>query len=1055
MDKKLRALQVAGPAAGGIKRHLEVLARYGPEGGVDLVFAGPGWLAGFWRLVRSAAAADIINAHGFRALLAALAARWALVWLKRAGRAPAVVATLHGFPPNRPTSRLGGWAVRHADHVIAVSTALARWAAAAGVGPGRMSVIPNGLDRGCESRRSGVGRPRPETPPWGARRRGPRFGVLARLAREKGVDTLLRATAVARETLPGLAVLIAGDGPQRLRLEALSRRLGLGGVVCFLGWVADSDLFLREIDVLVAPSLAEGQSLAVMEAMAAGRPVIASRVGGLADTVRDGEDGLLVAPGDPDGLATAMCRLGRDAAERARMGAAAASSASGWDDARESVRRVTTVYKALREGVRRPAPTTRRDHGRDGAGRHDRWPWVAAVAAGLVFLLLRPLAQPPVAGRPALGDVPAGRGVWVITVDRAGLADLMRPGLATYPEFLARASVGLMNTRTAAPLDKTGTVAQPGSPAAAYYTLGWGARATGGEGLAVEALVGQNQHLDHAVVVGMLGEALRGHGVATAAVAGVGCRDPSGAVVGMVMDGGGAVDFHGGLAGFEGTLAKWRASGRRYLVVVDSPSADEPLAADATLSAVLGAAGEDQVVVVVPSPSPAELKRANELTPMAVLASPSGHPGNTLVSPTTRRSGLVANVDLAPTLLHAFGVGTTGQLYGRGVLTVPGRPGLLERADAWARGQGRRQAERYVVVRTYIAAQVLAWGGALAVLWGPPAWRVRRKRRALTVTLLTIALYPPVSLGLGTMAAIGAIPDAIIGVVGAFLVASALWWRTGGSPLLATGVAGAVAAAAVAIDVLAGSPLGSRAALGFSLISGARYYGLGNELMGSFVGGTLIALSFLTEGVGRNRPPRGLTPLLGTATVLIVGAPWLGANLGGALAAAAGLAWFAWSGDRRGWIGGLTAVSVAVLVTGLAVFAMDLARGPGAATHLGALAREALSAGPGEVIAVAVRKMGMNLRLLRYTVWSRVLVGSMAAFVVLLFRPRGAVLRVLGGRPMVRRGLVSACAAAVVALVANDSGVVAAGILMIYPGVGLLGLLLDDDGGGKAGPGGV
>ncbi|MHB9058510.1 MAG: glycosyltransferase family 4 protein, partial [Bacillota bacterium] len=938
---------------------------------------------------------------------------------------------------------------------ITVSPALAGWATAAGVGPARLSVIPNGLERRTGSGRSGAIRPRPEVGLRGDRRRGPRFGVLARLAREKGVDTLLRATATARRDLPGLTVVVAGDGPERSRLEALTRRLGLDGVVRFLGWLNDQDAFLGGIDVLVAPSRTEGQSLAVMEAMAAGLPVIASRVGGLVDLVREGEDGLLVDPDDPDGLAAAMRRLGTDAAERARMGVVAAASAAGWDDARESVRRVAAVYREVWEGRQRPAHAPGRAREDNGPGRRNRRTWVAPAAAALAILLLRPLAQPPVAGRPALGDVPPGAGVWVVTVDRAGLADLTRPGLATYPEFLSRAAIGLMNTRTAAPLDKTGTVAQPGSSAAAYYTLGWGARATGGEGLAVEALIGQNQRLDHAVAVGLLGGALRGHGVATAAVAGVGRQDPSGAIVGMVMDGHGAVDFRGGMTTFEGTLAKWRASGRKYLVVVDSPAAAEPLAADATLAAVLRAAGEDQVVVVVPAPSPAELEWANELTLVAIVASPSGNPGTTLVSPTTRRAGLVANIDLAPTLLGAFRVETTEPLYGRGMVVVADRRGLLDRVNAWARGQGRRQAERYVVVRSYIAAQVLAWAMALAVLWGPPTWRTLRKRRTVHVALLTIALYPPVSLGLGAIGALGALPDAGISLAGAFVASLALLGATGGAFLTATGVAAAVTATAVAVDVLAGSPLGSQAALGFSLISGARYYGLGNELMGSFLGGTLIALSFLTEGAGRRHLPRGLTPLTGATAVLIVGAPWLGANLGGALAAAVGFTWFAWpSQGRRGWIRKLVAASIAVLVTGVAAFAVDLVRGPEAATHLGALARGALTDGPGELVDVAVRKLGMNLRLLRYTVWSRVLLGSMAAFIVLLFRPPGAVLRVLSGRPLARRGLVSACAAAAVALVANDSGVVAAGILMIYPGVGLLGLLLGDAGGPGAPSGG-
>lgn len=1059
----LRVLLVAGPAAGGIKRHLEHIARHGRGHRFELVFVGPGRLPGPLTLARlmagggrragMAGGPDVVHAHGYRAVLMIMAGRWVAGWFRPEVRGPAVVATLHGFPPRGPGGRLCVWALRRVDGVVAVSSALAGWARAAGVDPARLWVIPNGVDRRGKGEAPGQVTGRPG---------GPRFGALARLSPEKGLDILMRAAGMAREKLAGMSLSIAGEGPERRRLEALARRLGLDGVVRFLGWVDDPVAFLDGVDVLVAPSRSEGQSLAVMEAMAAGRPVVAARVGGLSELVHDGETGLLVTPEDPAALAEAMVRLGLDAGERARMGSRAEALSAAHGDARESVRRVLVVYERVaRRGAARTAAKE------PAAGRLLRPAWVL-VAVGLVLLGLRPLLFASPMGRPALGPVPPGRGVWIVTTDGTALDDWARSGLSAYPEVLKRAAVGLMNTRTAAPLGKEGTLVRPGASAAGYYTLGWGARATGGEGVAVEALVGQNQRLDHAVDVGLVGEALRASGVVTAAVGGTGRLGPSAACAGMVMDRSGSVDFLGDLAALTPALSAWREAGRRYLVAVDSPGGEgQMVAADATLAEVLGLAGGDQVVLVAPSASPSRVARGDELAPMAVLSAPelpgdpTAGPGErarlTLVSPTTRRPGLVANIDLAPTVLAAFGAGATGPIYGRSVRTVADPAGSIGRTEAWGRLQGRLQVERFAVGRSYIAAQVLTWSAALALLWGPAAWRAGRARQAVMTALLGVALYPLVSLAMGAWGATVAVVDAPVGLAGAALAAVFVRRAGRGSTLLSVGLAGALTALAVALDVLAGSPLSSRSALGFSLVSGARYYGLGNEFMGVFVGAGLVGAAFLAEwagarrGGGPNRAPIAATGLL---SVLVAGAPWAGANLGGALAAAAGYAWWAWPSaraGRKGPAGRVLTVAAAVALAGLVTVALDLAGGADSATHVGSLAREAARTGPGVLLPVLTRKLGMNLRLLRYTVWSRILVGSMAAYVVLLFRPRGAVLKAIAGRPLVRRGLVAATVAAAAALAANDSGVVAAGTLMIYPGVGLLSLLLDegDDGRGR------
>ncbi|MDZ4277542.1 MAG: glycosyltransferase family 4 protein, partial [Dehalococcoidia bacterium] len=150
------------------------------------------------------------------------------------------------------------------------------------------------------------------------------IGSVARLSPEKGLDVLLRAAAeLIREGLP-LRVVLAGDGPLRSQLERQAEQLDIVGKVSFRGEVAHDEVpsVLRELDVFVLPSRAEGFGVAALEAQAMELPVVASNVHGIPDVVAHGRSGVLVPPGDARALAEAIGRLGRDAGLRAAMGRA-------------------------------------------------------------------------------------------------------------------------------------------------------------------------------------------------------------------------------------------------------------------------------------------------------------------------------------------------------------------------------------------------------------------------------------------------------------------------------------------------------------------------------------------------------------------------------------------------------------------------------------------------------------------------------------------------------------------------------------------------------------
>lgn len=170
---------------------------------------------------------------------------------------------------------------------------------------------------------------------------GGRLLFVGRLAAQKGVPVLIEAFRAVRAARPRAQLVLAGDGPGRDALAAQVRAAGLEEAVTFAGYRPPEAVaaLMREADLFVLPSFAEGVPVVLMEAMASRLPVIAPRVAGVAELVRDGESGLVIPPGDSGILARAILTLLDDPERRARMGAAGrAAVAAGYDIATEAGR---------------------------------------------------------------------------------------------------------------------------------------------------------------------------------------------------------------------------------------------------------------------------------------------------------------------------------------------------------------------------------------------------------------------------------------------------------------------------------------------------------------------------------------------------------------------------------------------------------------------------------------------------------------------------------------------------------------------------------------------
>jgi len=261
---------------------------------------------------------DIVHTHTSKGgFVGRLAARLAGV--------PVIVHTAHGFAFHERSPRsarhcysaLERIASRWCDRIVSVSDFHRRWALELGIcSPSKILAIPNGI----------AALANPEIPRADLRRR---LGVrerdllvlsMARLAPDKGLEYLIEAATMLLRSERQFQIVIAGEGPLRTQLEDLARNLGVADWVAFLGFREDVSDLLAACDLVVLPSLREGLSIALLEAMAAGKPIVATSIGSHRELASQADIARLVPPTDAAALCNAILQLAPDAALRTHLG---------------------------------------------------------------------------------------------------------------------------------------------------------------------------------------------------------------------------------------------------------------------------------------------------------------------------------------------------------------------------------------------------------------------------------------------------------------------------------------------------------------------------------------------------------------------------------------------------------------------------------------------------------------------------------------------------------------------------------------------------------------
>jgi glycosyltransferase involved in cell wall biosynthesis len=281
---------------------------------------------------------DVVHTHMFGSNV------WGTV-LGRLSGVPVVIAHEHTWSfQGRPLRRFldRELVARWADVFVAVSGEDRRkMIEVEGVDPAKIRLIPNGIASPANGAVADV-RAELDIEPG-----VPVLGVVCELRAQKALEVLFEAAALLLAEFPTLKVLVAGDGPERARLEEGARRLGVEDTVLFLGIRRDVPAVLAAVDVAVLSSDYEGSPLSVMEYMAAAKPVVSTRVGGVPELVKEDVHGLLVQPRDPKALAEAVARLLRDPALAKRLGAEGRKRQQREFSLEAMVRRIEDLYEEL------------------------------------------------------------------------------------------------------------------------------------------------------------------------------------------------------------------------------------------------------------------------------------------------------------------------------------------------------------------------------------------------------------------------------------------------------------------------------------------------------------------------------------------------------------------------------------------------------------------------------------------------------------------------------------------------------------------------------------
>lgn len=413
-----------------------------------------------------------------------------------------------------------------------------------------------------------------------------------------------------------------------------------------------------------------------------------------------------------------------------------------------------------------------------------------------------------------------------------------------------------------------------------------------------------------------------------------------------------------------------------------------------------------------------------------------------LTSDSTRRPGLVTNLDIAPTVLGFLGIPLPAYLSG-GVMTAsadaPG--GDLSNLLVLNSMIHTVHQQRPPLIKLYILLQILTVIGVAAALIFKinHIHYLRPVMAALMLAPLSFLIFPLIMMD-----------NLMISYITLFLLTfllTAIFLYRADNTLLFLRI-GLVITLFLVLDLALGGNLIKNSVMGYDPISGARYYGIGNEYMGVLVGASILFVSSAYQlGWNKKRYAPVFTLSFFALILYIFISPRWGANFGGSLTALSafgftylGLGNYRLSGKTLSVVMGAAALFVMSLVL------LNLKGEDGFVSHVGRSMVMVSREGFSEVINILARKGSMNLKLLRYSLWSRVLLAFLGLMAFFFYQPPGMLKKLKNRYNSLSVGFAGIIFGSVTAIIVNDSGVVAGATTLLYAGMPLLLLAVDFNG---------
>lgn len=603
-----------------------------------------------------------------------------------------------------------------------------------------------------------------------------------------------------------------------------------------------------------------------------------------------------------------------------------------------------------------------------------------------------------------------------------------------------------------------------------YYSLtGWKAGSTGIINPGIVDIINRNQDLQYDVQVGALGEQLKMAGILRVVIGNADTSVPRRYGAELVMDHRGFIpagtvdnsinesdsEFPNGFrTNYDLVLtraAESLKSGRMLLVIDlgDLSRLEESRALitkarfkevrEKSIKRIDGFIGrlmprldlnKDQVMVIVPTPANEDMQNQNTVTP--VIMTGSGFKGEGLLtSPSTRRAGLIANTDVAPTVLAFYGIDKPIYMVGRPAAGLASSDSLAYLKELNQKFVLTYVQRPFLITATAAVEIIIVVISLLAIRFtSKRSWHLWMQRFTLAFLILPLDMLLYKYFQSASLAR--TVIEMTAFAAAAVFILEQVKLKTAGK----LAVIGGLTSVTIIIDVLTGANLIMSSPLGYDPMLGARYYGIGNEFAGILMGSTLMAMASLLQdkytGGPRGRWNLALA-VYSLGVVIVFFAPGLGAETGGTITAVASFAYLlVLTNDRRmtPQLAGSLVLGIGLLLTGGAL--LDQRLNGGAESHIGLAMGQLIKGGWREAWYIIIRKLSLNWRLIRYSVWSGILLAVIAGLTILIYYPKGIFKTLERQWRYIYKGIKTILIAAIVGFFVNDSGLVQAATTVIY-----------------------